>query len=53
MVVSHTASDRAYAVLWSQFLAAAFVLATGTALAWFAWRVALIRLAYIVPIVNA
>lgn len=45
-------ADIAYAVLWSQFLAAAFVLAIGTVLAWFAWRVALIRLAYIVPIVS-
>ena len=44
--------DVAYAVLWSQFLAAAFVLVIGTALAWFAWRTALVRLAYIVPIVS-
>ncbi len=45
-------SDVAYAVLWSQFLAAAFVLVVGTMLAWFAWRVALVRLAYIVPVVS-
>ena len=44
--------DIAYAVLWSQFLAACFVLVIGTVLAWFAWRVALVRLAYIVPIVS-
>ncbi|MGI9336194.1 MAG: tripartite tricarboxylate transporter permease, partial [Gammaproteobacteria bacterium] len=44
--------DVAYAVLLSQFLAACFVLLIGTLLAWFAWRVALLRLAYIVPVVS-
>ena len=44
--------DIVYAVLWSQFLAACFVLLIGMLLAWFAWRVALVRLAYVVPIAT-
>lgn len=42
--------DIVYAVLWSQFLADCLVLLIGTLLAWFAWRVVLIRLAYVVPV---
>jgi putative tricarboxylic transport membrane protein len=44
--------DIAYAVLWSLFAGAFFVLIIGTILAYFAYRVALINLKIIIPIIS-
>ncbi len=44
--------DIAYAVLWSQFAAAFFVLVIGIILAYFAFRVALINLSIIIPVIT-
>ena len=43
--------DIAYAVLWSQFAAAFFVLVIGTGIAYFAYRAALINLRIIIPVI--
>lgn len=43
--------DIAYAVLWSLFAGAFFVLVIGTILAYFAYRVALINLKIILPVI--
>jgi putative tricarboxylic transport membrane protein len=45
--------DIAYAVMWSQFAGAFFVLIIGTILAYFAYRVALINLKIIIPVISA
>jgi len=44
--------DIAYALLWSLCLASGFVLAIGTMLAWFAWRITLVQLNYMLPVVT-
>ncbi|MDA9982324.1 tripartite tricarboxylate transporter permease [Gammaproteobacteria bacterium] len=45
-------ADTAYAILWSLFFASGFVLAIGTILAWFAWRIAMVNLSYMVPVIS-
>jgi putative tricarboxylic transport membrane protein len=44
--------DIAYSVMWSQFAGAFFVLIIGTILAYFAYRVALINLKIIIPVIS-
>ncbi len=44
--------ELAYALLWSQFIAAPFILVFGTILAWFAYRVAYISACYLVPVIG-
>ena len=48
----HFSGEIAYAVLISQFFAAGFILFIGTALAFFAYRVALFNLKMMVPIIS-
>jgi putative tricarboxylic transport membrane protein len=47
-----TNGDIAYAVLWSQFLAAVLILAMGTIIAWFAYRLALIPVKTMIPVIS-
>jgi putative tricarboxylic transport membrane protein len=49
LFISH--GGIAYAVLWSQFLAACFMFIMGTALAWFAYRLAIIPVKILIPII--
>ncbi len=44
--------DIAYSVMWSQFAGAFFILIIGTILAYFAYRVALINLKIIIPVIS-
>ena len=48
----HFSGEIAYAVLISQFFAAGFILFIGTALAFFAYRIALFNLKMMVPIIS-
>ncbi|ESR26616.1 tripartite tricarboxylate transporter permease [Lutibaculum baratangense] len=43
--------DIAYAVLWSQFLAATLMFVIGSVIAWFAYRLALIPVKVLIPVV--
>lgn len=45
-------ADIAYAILWSQFFAAFSILVVGTLLAFFAYRVALLNVRYLIPIIT-
>lgn len=44
--------ELAYALLWSQFAAAPFILIFGTFLAWGAYRVAYVSASYLVPVIG-